>query len=179
MFSFLKKRNKKSEFQSLGENDDISIDINIVGGENIKIGSDFHCGPRSTIAAWKSYENDQFSPKIVIGDRVKINSDLYLTAINSISIGNNVLIGRNVLISDNSHGSVSAEESDIAPSERKLQSKGPVTIEDNVWIGSNAVILPNIVIGYSSIIGAGAIVTKNVPEKCVVAGNPARVIKYL
>ena len=53
----------------------------------------------------------------------------------------------------------------------------PVKICENVWIGENAIILPGIEIGKNSIIGAGSVVTKNVPENCIVAGNPARIIK--
>ena len=55
----------------------------------------------------------------------------------------------------------------------------PITIEDNVWITMNAVILPGVTIGRNSVIGAGAIVTKSVPPNSLVAGNPARVIKTL
>jgi len=53
----------------------------------------------------------------------------------------------------------------------------PVKICENVWLGENAIILPGIEIGKNSVIGAGSVVTKNVPENCIVAGNPARIIK--
>ena len=55
----------------------------------------------------------------------------------------------------------------------------PVTIEDDVWIGANAVILPGVAIGTHSVVAAGAIVTKDVPPRSLVAGVPAKVIKQL
>lgn len=53
----------------------------------------------------------------------------------------------------------------------------PVRIEDGAWIGAGAIILPGVTIGIQSIVGAGSVVTRDVPDGCVVAGNPARVIK--
>lgn len=61
----------------------------------------------------------------------------------------------------------------------RLTQSEPITIEDDVWIGANAVILPGIVVGKGSIIGAGAVVTENVPPGVVVAGIPARVVRSL
>ena len=65
------------------------------------------------------------------------------------------------------------------PSLRKLYSKGPVIIEDNVWIGEGVAILPNVIIGENSIIGANAVVTKDIPRNSVVGGNPAKIIRTL
>ena len=62
------------------------------------------------------------------------------------------------------------------PSERKIYSK-PVCIEENVWIGENVTILKGVTIGKGSIIAANTLVNKNVPENCIFAGNPGRVIK--
>ena len=59
---------------------------------------------------------------------------------------------------------------------KEVGSDGKVVIEDDVWIGSNAIILKGVHVGFGSVIGAGAIVTKDVPEGSIVAGSPARVI---
>jgi len=56
---------------------------------------------------------------------------------------------------------------------------GPITIEEDVWIGSGVIILPGITVGKCSIIGAGSIVTKDIPPYCVAAGNPARILKKI
>ena len=108
-----------------------------------------------------------------------MNFRCHIGAINQIIIGDNVLIGSNVLITDHSHGINDDEDIDIAPSKRKLYSKGPVIIEDNVWIGENVSILPNVRIGKNSIIGANSVVLKDVPAYSIVAGNPAKVIKCI
>jgi acetyltransferase-like isoleucine patch superfamily enzyme len=67
---------------------------------------------------------------------------------------------------------------DFKQRENHIKDK-PVIIEENVWIGANAVILPGVKIGKNSIVGAGSIVTKDVEENVIVAGNPARIIKRL
>ena len=65
------------------------------------------------------------------------------------------------------------------PAENGDMSKGPIVVNDDVWIGANAVVLPNVSIGCHCVVAAGAVVTKNVPDGCVVAGVPAKIIKRL
>ena len=67
----------------------------------------------------------------------------------------------------------------MPPKLRRLYSKGPIVIGDNVWIGDKVIILDGVKIGNNSIIAAGTVVTKDVPDFCVVAGNPAKIIKNL
>ena len=62
---------------------------------------------------------------------------------------------------------------------RAMYSKGPIVIEDNVWIGEMVCILPNVKIGKGSIIGANAVVTKDIPAHALAGGNPAKVIKII
>jgi acetyltransferase-like isoleucine patch superfamily enzyme len=61
----------------------------------------------------------------------------------------------------------------------ELPQSDPVVIGDHVWIGSKAVILPGVRIGSHAVVGAGSIVTKDIPPRCVAAGNPARVLRHL
>ena len=68
---------------------------------------------------------------------------------------------------------------DPDPANRSATYGRPIVIEDKVWIGINSTILPGIKIGYGAIVGAGSVVTKNVPALAIVAGNPARVIKKI
>jgi len=83
------------------------------------------------------------------------------------------------LITDNAHGASNFDLLSIAPNKRPLYSKGPVIIEDNVWIGEKASIMPDVHIGYGSIVGANAVVTRDVPPYCVVIGNPAKIVKII
>lgn len=150
----------------------------IKGEKYIKVGSNFVCREGLRLEAVDKYGEQCFSPKIVIGDNVDIGCECHIGAINEIEIGNGVLMGSKVYITDHSHGNM-ADEFDIEPVKRKLFSKGKVIIGDNVWIGDNVVIMPDVIIGNGAIIGANAVVTKNVEPFAVVAGVPAKLIKYL
>lgn len=169
----------KKQIGKVGVNFFVRKKFILRNGKYIQIGDNFLGMSGTRIEAWDKYEEESFSPEIVIGNNVSINMDCHIGAINKIVIGDNVLLGSRVFISDHSHGQCITNEIDIPPNHRKLFSKGPVIIEDNVWIGEGAAILSNVTVGYGSIIGANAVVTKNVPEKTVVGGCPARVIKKL
>ena len=100
-----------------------------------------------------------------------------MSGINKITIGNGVLVGSNCFITDNFHGYSDRKDVDIIVADREITSKGPVVIGDNVWIGRNSCIMPNVTIGKGAIIGANSVVTHDVPPYSVVAGAPARIIK--
>lgn len=108
---------------------------------------------------------------LIIGDHSRIG--VGNTVIGPVCIGDYVHIGQHVLISGLNH---SYERVDIKISEQGITVK-QVTIDSNVWIGANVVILPGITIGQHSVVGAGSVVTKDVPPFTVVAGNPARIVK--
>lgn len=86
-------------------------------------------------------------------------------------------MGRRVTIVDNSHGNICLEFLLQHPSERKITSKGPVVIEDDVWIADKVTICPGVHIGKGSVLGANSVVTHDVPPYTLVAGSPARIIK--
>jgi acetyltransferase-like isoleucine patch superfamily enzyme len=110
---------------------------------------------------------------IEIGDNTRING-ASIHATERISIGRNCLIAANVTILDSDgHGLLPAERALVNPVSK------PIIIEDNVWIGINAIVLKGVRIGQNSVIGAGSVVTRDVPPNCVVAGNPAQVIRSL
>lgn len=109
--------------------------------------------------------------KIVIGENVGV-SGCTISAANAITIGSRVLIGSGALIMDNdAHSILSKERSKGAKGESK-----PIMIEDDVFIGARAIVLKGVRIGKGAVIGAGSVVTKNVQEFTIVAGNPARKI---
>lgn len=108
---------------------------------------------------------------LIIGDNVKI-SGAVISSMAHISIGNNVLIGSGVLITDNDAHPI---HPDLRHDDNRIL-KSPIVIEDNVFIGARSIILKGVSIGEGSIIGAGSVVTKNVPKYSIFAGNPARII---
>ena len=168
-----------NQFKSIGDNCIIDFPIKVLGGDSIEIGNACGIGSGAVITAWSFHNGKRYTPSIKIGHNASIGEDCHITSINKIEIGNNVLMGKKVTITDNSHGQVTAEELDQPPIQRVVFSKGPVTIEDNVWIGDKATILANVRIGANSIVGANSVVTKSVPGNCVVGGNPARITKIL
>lgn len=149
------------------------------GTKHITIGHKSSIESGGILTAWTSYGTDKFSPTIQIGDYCSIGEHAHISSINRISIGNGVLTGRYVYISDNAHGSGSFDERKISPVKRKLYSKGPVVIGDNVWIGERVCILAGVTIGDGAIIGANAVVTHDIPPYCIAAGVPAKVIRYI
>lgn len=108
---------------------------------------------------------------ITVGKRVFINSGCRFQDQGGIAIGDDALIGHNVVLATLNHG--------FAPDSRKDLYPAPITIGRNVWIGANSTVLPGVTVGDNSIIAAGAVVTKDVPENAVVAGVPAKIIKYI
>jgi len=149
------------------------------GGKQISIGDDTIIQRHAILGCWTRYHDQAFSPSITIGDHCNIGEYCHITAINKIVIGNGLLTGRFVLITDNSHGGLSQAEAAIPPAARKLASKGPVVIGDNVWIGDKVTILAGVHIGDNAIIAANAVVTEDVPANTLVAGVPASVRRRL
>jgi acetyltransferase-like isoleucine patch superfamily enzyme len=156
-----------------------SYSFYIKNPQYISIGSNFKFLWNLRIEAWDAYGEQSFSPEIIIGDNVIINSDCHIGCINKVIIGNNVLIASKVFLSDHTHGTLSGDDLKLPPVQRSLFSRGPVCIEDNVWIGEGVCIMPGVTIGKNVIIGANSVVTKSVPANTIVAGVPAKLIKQL
>lgn len=110
---------------------------------------------------------------VVIGNNVGISQNCFIAARGMIRIGNNVIIGPGVSIFSENH---IFNKIDI-PIVFQGETRSDVTINDDVWIGTKATILAGVTIGAHSIIAAGSVVTKDVPEYSIVGGVPARIIK--
>ena len=154
-------------------------DMKVKNPRYFEIGDLCWFGPGCRIEAWDSYNGIRYEPKIIFGRDVRINSTCHIGAINRVEIGDECLLGSHVTIIDHAHGRNAPEELEIHPSRRNLYSKGEVVIGRRCWICENAVILPGVRIGDGCVIGANAVVTKDVPDYCVAAGNPARVVRTL
>ncbi len=114
-----------------------------------------------------------YGQNITIGDYVYVNVLCTILDCNEVHIGNHVMIGPNVQIYTPAH--------DLR-AEARIQGwevARPVVIEDNVWIGGGAILLPGATIGRNAVVGAGSVVSRDVPANTLVAGNPARVLREI
>jgi acetyltransferase-like isoleucine patch superfamily enzyme len=112
--------------------------------------------------------------KLIIGNDVGISGSA-ISASTTVTIGNRVLIGPGCIISDTDAHPVKVED---RTDHTKTVSK-PIIIDDDVFIGARSIILKGVKIGKGSVVGAGSVVTKDVPTFCIVAGNPAKIVRYL
>ena len=149
------------------------------GGKYMKIGLGFRSGSRLRIECWDKYAGINYKPELIIGNQVYINNNVHIACINKIIIGDNVLFASNIFISGHQHGESDFSDLKTAPTLRKLSSKGPVIIKNNVWIGENVSIMPNVTIGANCVIGSNSVVTKNFPPNTIIAGTPAKIIKKI
>ena len=136
-------------------------------GNNVAIDENFFC---------------DFGKNIFIGNDVIINSGCTFIDNEKINIGNCIMFAPNVQIYTSYHP--------VLPEERYILERAeddpiyyntcadPVEIKDGAWIGGGVIILPGVTIGKNSIVGAGSVVNKSIPDDCVAVGNPCRVIKY-
>ena len=110
---------------------------------------------------------------VIISDHTRVG--IHNTIIGPVSIGSHVNLAQGITVTALNHN--------FADTEKRIDEQGvstpPVVIEDDVWIGANAVVLPGVRIGTHSIVAAGAVVTKDVPPHSIVAGIPAKIIKKI
>ncbi len=140
----------------------------------ITLGSNVFIRENARIEGIVKYNNIQYAPEIIINDHVSIQQNLHITCANSIFIGANTAIGANVSITDIHH-----PYTDIhIPIEKQDLEVSSVFIGEDCKIYNNAVILKGTKIGKHCTIGANSVVRGEFPEFSVIAGSPARVLKY-
>lgn len=127
------------------------------GGESVAVTSPFHC---------------DYGSNIVLGEKVFFNFNCVVLDVCKVSIGSFTLFGPAVQIYTPLHPLDAA-------SRRREEYGKPVTIGTDVWIGGGAIILPGVTIGDRSVVGAGSVVTRDLPSDVFAAGNPCRVIRRI
>ncbi|MEM9565570.1 MAG: acyltransferase [Actinomycetota bacterium] len=146
----------------------------LYGEQAIHVGRDVMIGPRVALSAGMDPAQELISDEIVrIGDGCLIGRGCSIVAHYRVTIGDDVFFGPNVYVTDQNH-SVDRPE---VPIGRQAEPERPVVIGDGSWLGTNAVVLPGVTIGRHVAVGAGSIVTTDLPDHTVAAGVPARVLK--
>lgn len=177
LYNKLYTERMKKVFASVGDNAYIMSNIYVRGGQKIIIGNNFYCYWGVRIETYSCHNGMKFNPQIIIGNNVSINPDCHIGAINRIEIHDGVLMASRVFITDHFHGKINREELLVSPQKRILFAKGTVIIKKNAWLGEGVAVMPGVTIGENSVIGANAVVTKDIPDNSIAVGIPAKVIK--
>jgi acetyltransferase-like isoleucine patch superfamily enzyme len=134
-----------------------------VDATDLEIGDDFKIWSghrRTVVSGWG---------RLRIGDRCFVNSGTVLIAVEEIVLGDDVALANEVMLVDsNSHGV-----------EGRPHVQAPIRIGDGTWLGNRVMVMPGVTIGKRVLVAAGAVVTRDVPDDVLVAGNPARVVRAL
>ncbi len=163
------------QFETLGSG------LELTGPRNLELyGGDIHLGKNAHIQTARGQitrlttwpDGNGRHGKITIGNHVLISPAFHAISCQHIEIGDNVMIAGHVYISD-------ADWHGIYDRTASPGASAPIRLEDNVWIGEGAKILKGVRIGKNSIIGAGAVVTQNIPANVVAGGAPAQIVKKL
>lgn len=168
--SFVAKR-----FGSFGDGSIIGFPMaSLVNEQAIHIGSNTVINPHVTLSAgWMPDQLDLAERIVTIGDRCLIGRGSTIVGHRAITIGDDVWTGHGIHITDMNHGYEDLE----MPISRQHQPEAPVSIGSGSWLGHNVVVLPGVRIGRHVAVGAGSVVTRNIPDFSVAAGVPAEVIR--
>lgn len=153
-------------------------DIRISQPDAVIIGNNVSIDQGAKLLCWREYKMidpiQKLDPEIVIGNGCHITRNLTIQCAGRVVLGCNVLIASDVFITDYNHG-INPMKNDYLKQQLVVKN---VEVHDSCWIGQNVLILPGVVIGEHSIIGAGSVVTKSIPSYTIAAGNPAKCIKH-
>ena len=169
------KSRRAKRFAAFGDGSVICFPPTALYGERaIRVGEGTIIGPYVSLSAGMGPDQDLISDSIVeIGDRVLIGRGSSIVAHLEIVIEDEVFFGPNVYVTDQNHGFEDPE----LPIGHQSMGERPVRIGWGSWLGTNSVVLPGVTIGRRVAVGAGAVVTADLPDNCVAVGAPARVVR--
>lgn len=160
----------------VGVNSIVMLPRRINGAKCIVIGDDTIVTENGWISAYEKYGDNNYKPQIIIGNGIRIGPNFMLTAVDQVVIEDGCLFSAQVFISDHTHGH---KPSNTPPAKQPLVSKGPVHIGKHCFIGIRVSIMPGVSLGDYCVVGAHSVVTKSFPERSVIAGAPAKLIRTL
>ena len=168
------RRSRVHRLGAFGAGSVIRPPLTVHGPERIAIGAGVWIGPRAFLSRVADFNGRHHEPSLAIGDGCSFGDGLFVTAAGHIEIGREVMGSRNVFIGDTFH---EYEDPATPVVHQPLAEPRAVVIGDGAFLGVGCCILPGVTVGENAYVAAGAVVTKDVAPRTVVAGNPARVIK--
>lgn len=171
----VRSKNLMARFAKCGENSFVQYPCIIGHPELIEIGSGTEILQNARLQCYPELGGGR-KCGIHIGDHCYIGFHATMLASGAtITIGNNVLIASDVAMVTYNHGI--DPEIEVPYMDQPLQQWADISVGDGTWIGEKAIILPGVHIGRKCVVGGGTVVTKDVPDYCIVVGNPAKIIK--
>jgi carbonic anhydrase/acetyltransferase-like protein (isoleucine patch superfamily) len=166
---------RAKRFRSFGTGSAICFPVTALYGERyMRIGEGTIVGPYASLSAGVSPQHELGDVEVLsIGDHVLIGKGSAVVAHERVVIGDHVFTGHNVYVTDANHG---YEDVDT-PIGQQFAPTRPVAVGAGSWLGHGTVVLPGVSIGEHVVIGAGSVVTSDIPDRSVAVGNPARVIR--
>ena len=169
-----KLKNKKAKVLFRRSGSELMNPYIITNCKYVRVGKNVRIKDFARIECYDSFCGIQLFPILEIGDGVIINNNFTCFVANTVHIGKDSIFAHNVMITSENHGV--DPESELPYHAQPLVTR-PVYIGNNCWIGANVSILCGASIGNNCIVGANSIVNKSFPDNCMIAGNPARIIK--
>jgi acetyltransferase-like isoleucine patch superfamily enzyme len=158
---------RPDQFRTLGPNCVFEAGVLVFHPENISLGRNVYVGHQSIL---KGYYNNELR----IGDETWIGQQVFMHSAGGLTIGARVGIGPGVKILTSEHRDAGRE----VPVLFSPLALAPVVIDDDADLGIGAIVLPGVHVGRGAVVGAGAVVTRDVPAYAVVAGSPARILRH-
>lgn len=161
-------------FAEFGKNSVIWPPLTVAAPDRVAIGDSVSIGRGAWLSINASAANREGKPMLVMGSGVNFGTGAFIVCAERVEIGPDVLAANNVFIADTYH---QYRDPDRPVLGQGMVPPRPVRIEAGAFLGVNAVVLPGVTIGERAYVGAGAVVTHDVPPRSVVVGNPARVVR--
>ena len=161
-------------FAHFGKNTVLMYPIRLNGEERIAIGDQVYIGTGSWLQTLPDQDNKAVA--VSIGSGASFAGSCVISAVRSVTLEENVLLARNVYISDHIHKYTDINVPVMAQGMDKIL---PVLVKRGAWLGQNVVVCPGVTIGVGAVVGANSVVTTSIPDYCLAAGAPARVLKTI
>ena len=171
----------RHQFRQCGELKLGSTQLHLFGLRYMEFGDqvEMHFNARVQCIDYFQPTDQHFKPRLILHDHVVVQAMCHIGCIDRVEIGEWSTMGARCYITDHTHGGTSREELLLPPRKRPLVSRGPVKIGKYVHLGEGVCVMPGVTIGDYSVIGAGAVVTHDIPPFSIAVGSPAKVIKQI